>query len=569
MTVTGSPPARRFRARGAPGWWALLALVGLLVLSPLGLLLYQSFLNNPFFTPVKQAGLDAYRLVLSDPAFWRALGNSAVLAGAMVLISVPLGALLGFLVIKTDLPLARAFEVLLLTPIFVSPIVLGIGFIVSMGPSGFVSAAWSGLFGRVPWTVYSLPAIAVIAGLTHVPYVFLYVSTTMRNLDASLEEAARLSGANVWRVAREVTLPLVRPALVYSAMLMVLLGFEIFGLPLVLGDARGVDVVTTYLYRLTAITGLPSYGPMAVVAVVLIVIALLIVALQRVLLRARGSYASLGAKGYRSQRLRLGPWRWPLAAGTLLYLLIAVLLPMAGVLFRSLVTSWGPGVALSEVFTWHNYGAIIASADLRRSVVNTLLVASVGGALAVGVYLLIALGIARAPRAQARALDYLSGLPRAVPGLIMGLALLWLFLFVRPLRPIRSTLLSLVIAYLIVWLPYGVRLLSATLSQVSKDLEEAARIGGATATGAFVKATLPVLRGGLLAAWLLIFMQFVREYSTGVYLLSPGTEVLGAQIVQLWGTGAVDRIAALASIQIIIIALVYSLATRLGVRAGE
>ncbi|GGQ96973.1 ABC transporter permease [Deinococcus ruber] len=552
------------------GWWLLLAAVALAVLSPLLLLLWQSLLNNPFFAPVKTVGVAAYTQVLSDPAFWRAFGNSGVLALAMIFIAVPLGALLAFLVTKTDLPFAKVFEVLLLTPIFVSPIVLGVGFIVSLGPSGFVSAWFKTLFhlDAAPWSVYTLPAIALIAGLTHVPYVYLYVSTTMKNLDASLEEAARLSGAGVWKVMTSVTLPLVRPSLIYSAMLMLLLGFEIFGLPLVLGDARGVDVITTYLYRLTAITGVPAYGPMAVVAMILICMALVIVFMQRALTRTRGSYVSLGSKGYRAERLKLGNLRWPLALVISAYLLYAVVTPMAGVLLRSLVRSWGPGVNLLDALTLANYQAIFNTPDLARSVLNTLVVALVGGAAAVAIYLFVALGIQRAPKGVSRTLDYLAGLPRAVPGLIMGLALFWLFIFVPVLKPIRPTLLSIAIAYTIVWMPYGVRLITAALGQVSRDLEEAARISGATATGAFVRATLPVLRPGLIAAWLLIFMQFVREYSSGVYLLSPGTEVLGAQIVQLWSTGAVDAIAALSSLQIIIIVAVYAIATRIGVRPG-
>jgi iron(III) transport system permease protein len=148
----------------------------------------------------------------------------------------------------------------------------------------------------------------------------------------------------------------------------------------------------------------------------------------------------------------------------------------------------------------------------------------------------------------------------------MGLAFLWVFLFVKPLAPIRETLLSLLIAYTVVWTPYGVRLLTAALLQVGREMEEAARVAGASPARAFLNGTLPLLRGGLLTAWFLLFIQFVREYSTGVYLLTSGTEVIGAQIVALWGTGAVEIIAALATIQVIIVGLVFLLASRIGVR---
>lgn len=357
-----------------------------------------------------------------------------------------------------------------------------------------------------------------------------------------------------------------RPALVYSGALMLLLGFELFGLPLVLGDAKGIMVVTTYLYRLTAITGTSAYHLMAAVSVLIVLIAFTLVLLQRYLVgRMEGRYVAIGARGYRTERLPLGRLRYVWAFALALYLLVAVVLPVLGVVFRSLVTSWGPGVDLREVFTVGHYADVFKLPNLSRAVTNTLWVAALGGLLALAFYLLIALGIQRG-RGFGRVLDYLAGLPRAVPGLIMGLAFLWIFLFFKPIAPWRNTLFALVLAYTVVWMPYGVRLLTAALLQVGREVEEAARIAGASPVRAFLHGTLPLLKGGVLTAWFLLFIQFVREYSTGVYLMTAGTEVLGAQIVALWGTGAVDVIAALATLQVLIVSGVFVLANRLGVR---
>lgn len=558
---------RGFR-QGQGAWppMVLTILVGLLVLAPIGILLYQSLLNAAFFAPVKRVTLEAYRYVFQDPYFFEALKNSLLIGLGMVAIAVPVGSLFAFLVTKTDLPFGRWFELLLLAPIFISPIILGIGFIVAFGPSGFVSGWVEAILGRVPWTIYTVPAIAVIAGLTHVPYVYLYVASTIQNVDASLEEAARVTGARPLTMALTVTLPLVRPALIYSGILMLLLGFELFGLPLVLGDAKGVMVVTTYLYRLTAITGSSAYHLMAAVSIIIVSIALLLVLLQRFLMgRMEGRFVAFGARGHRVERLPLGGLRWVWALVLALYLLVVVILPILGVMLRSLVVSWGPGVDLLEVLTLAHYREIFSLPNLSRAVTNTLVLASLGGLVALAFYLLLALGIQRG-RAWGRVLDYLSGVPRAVPGLVMGLAFLWVFLFVKPLSPIRETLLSLLLAYTVVWIPYGVRLLTAALLQVGQEVEEAARVAGASPVRAFLHGTLPLLRGGILTAWFLLFIQFVREYSTGVYLLTSGTEVIGAQIVALWGTGAVEIIAALATLQVIIVSLVFLLATRIGVR---
>ena len=305
---------------------------------------------------------------------------------------------------------------------------------------------------------------------------------------------------------------------------------------------------------------------MAAVSVAVVLIAFTLVLLQRLLVgRMEGRYVAVGARGHRTERMPLGRLRYVWALFLAAYLLVVVVLPVLGVVFRSLVTSWGPGVDLREAFTLGHYLEVFKLPNLSRTVSNTLIVAALGGVAALTFYLLVALGIQRG-QGWGRALDYLAGLPRAVPGLIMGLAFLWIFLFLRPLAPWRNTLFALILAYTVVWMPYGVRLLTAALLQVGQEVEEAARMAGASPVRAFLHGTLPLLRGGILTAWFLLFIQFVREYSTGVYLLTAGTEVLGAQIVALWGTGAVDIISALATLQVLIVSGVFLLANRLGVR---
>jgi iron(III) transport system permease protein len=186
--------------------------------------------------------------------------------------------------------------------------------------------------------------------------------------------------------------------------------------------------------------------------------------------------------------------------------------------------------------------------------------------LSVVFYALIGLAAHRWPSRWVSFLDYLVMLPRALPGLIVGLAFLWVFLFFKPIAPLRTTLFSLWIAYTVVWLAYGLRLISASLLQVKPELEEAARVIGARQGKVYRDVTLPLIRFGLIGSWLLMFMMFVREYSTGVYLLGPGTEVIGSLIVSLWGTGALDLISALSVIEVASVGLILFIALRLGVR---
>ncbi|MGD9846106.1 MAG: ABC transporter permease subunit, partial [Variibacter sp.] len=151
-------------------------------------------------------------------------------------------------------------------------------------------------------------------------------------------------------------------------------------------------------------------------------------------------------------------------------------------------------------------------------------------------------------------------------GIVAGLALLWVFLFFKPISPLRSTLVSLWLAYTIVWFAYGMRLISGTLLQVAPELEEAARTVGASEARVMRDVSVPLIRYGMIASWLLIFLIFVREYSTGIYLLGPGTEVIGSLLVSLWGTGDVDLVSALSVINVAMIGIGLAIAVRLGVR---
>ena len=539
------------------------------VLAPLTLIAYQSVLSAPFFDARKTLGLDAYAFIFADPDFWQAFLNSILIATGMTLIAVPLGALLAFVMERTDLPAKRWVEPLILVPSFVSPMVLSFGYVVSAGPVGFYTVWANELFGAAPWGLYSVPAMAVIAGLTHVPNVYVYASSALKSLGSDVEEAARTAGASPFRVAATVSLPLIMPSLLFAAVLVFFLGFELFGLPLVLGDPEGILVLSTYLYKLTNKLGTPSYHLMAAVAMCIVAVTFPLVLLQRRLLQNARRYATIKGKAGRMRELPLGQWKWVAAAVLYLFLFLTVIVPLSGVALRAFVTNWGFGVSLAEAFTLDNFRAVFDEPTHTRAIVNTILIGTVGGAITVACYAAIGFATHRRNDAWSRFIDYLVLVPRAVPGLLAGLAFLWVFLFFPPLTPLRTTIISMWIAYTVVWLAYGMRLISSSLMQVSSELEEAGRTVGASRGRISRDITLPLIRHGLLGSWLLVFMIFEREYSTGVYLLAPGTEVIGAELVSLWQGGAIDIVAALSLINILLVGVGLALALRFGVRLRD
>ena len=539
------------------------------VLAPLSLIVYQSLLSAPFFDAVKTVGLDAYAFVFADPDFWSALVNSLLIAAGMTVIAVPLGAILAFVMERTDFPGKRWIEPVILVPSFVSPMVLSFGYVVAAGPVGFYSVWATEVFGAAPWGLYSLTGMAVIAGLTHVPNVYIYASSALKSLGSDVEEAARVAGASPFRVAVSVSLPLIAPALLFSAVLVFFLGIELFGLPLVLGDPEGHLVLSTYLYKLTNKLGTPSYHLMAAVAVCIVAMTIPLVLLQRRLLQNARKYATIKGKAGRIRDLPLGRWKWFAVAVIGAWLIAAVIVPISGIALRAFVTNWGFGVNLAEAFTLDNFRAVFDEPTHVRAIWNTVLIGTVGGAITVACYTAIGFATHRRNDAWSRVVDYLVLVPRAVPGLLIGLAFLWVFLFFPPLAPLRKTIFSMWIAYTVVWLAYGMRLISSSLLQVSTELEEAARTVGASRGRISREITLPLIRHGLLGSWLLVFMIFEREYSTGVYLLAPGTEVIGAQLVSLWQGGAIDVVAALSLINIVLVFIGLAFALRFGVKLRD
>ncbi len=571
----------------------VVTLTMLAVFVPISLIFYQSFLSAPFFMPNKILTLDSYRFIFDDSDFRTAFVNGFILASGLALIAVPLGAMLAFLMVRTDLPGRNFIAPILLVPIFVSPMVMAFGYVVSMGPVGFYTVWAEQLTGIRPWNIYAFVSIVIIAGLTHVPHVYLYASSALKSLGSDVEEAARVAGASPLQVALNVSLPMIMPALAYAGVLVFFLGFEVFGLVLVLGDPEGHLVLATYLYKLTNKLGTPSYHLMAAAAVCLVAVTMPLVMMQRWLLKSANKYVSIKGKGSRQKPLPLGKWKWLAMAFIAAWLLFTVVVPLSGIALRSFVQNWGVGVKLSEVVTVQAFIDIWQQPSLMRGILNTVLIGVIGGGIAVGCYSAIAMAGHRKPDGITRLLDYSVLIPRAIPGLLAGLSFLWVFLFVPaflqqilqgfdhpaalwmidniipPMRALRSTIFSVWLAYSVVWMAYGLRLISTALLQVGPELEEAARAVGASRGQVTRDVTLPLVRYGLLGAWLMVFLIFEREYSTGVYLLSPGTEVIGAMLVSMWSAGAVDLVAALSFINIVLVAIGLGLALRFGIKLHD
>ncbi|HXZ49546.1 MAG TPA: iron ABC transporter permease [Usitatibacter sp.] len=558
----------RWPDRGAVVQWAVAAFTVALVLTPIVPVVLQSLMGRALydgigsFTARNYAGLVTSRTVLE------AVGNSLVFGVLTTVIALVIGGGAAIAIGRTDMPGAKLFGELLLWPLYLSQLVMAFGFSIMYGPSGYVTlAAQAALGGHTPWSLYTLLGMAVVAAICEAPVTFLYCLNATRMADASLENAARVSGAGPLATLWHVTVPLMRPALVYSAMLNFTLALELLSVPLVFGSPVGIHFLSTFLYDEGIGASTPNYGLVGAAAVALLAIVTLLVWLQGRLLTNIGRFITVRGKATRPGRFPLGWLRWPVAALFALYAVFGVLAPLTGLALRGVTSFLTPLVPLWEVWTTQHLRMIVSSESYVRSVVNSVAISLFGGALATALVALVAIVTQRSPFRHARALEFVALYPRAVPGLVVGLGFLWAMIVFPPLGVLHNTIAILVIAFTMRYLPTGLGAVSPALLQVSPELDRAARVSGADWWTTSWAVSLRLLKPALFSAFALLFICFFKDYATAVFLFAPGSEVIGTTLLTFWIQGDTGPVAALAMVQVLLtFVFVYGVRFAFGVR---
>src|SRR5215216_572118 len=296
-------------AVGAVQWSvALLALA--LVLFPTWPIIYQSFLRQPLYEAGQALTLNNYPRVLTNPAVWRVIGNTMVFMIGSTLLGTLLGILFAVLLTRTNVPGRTWFAKLITIPYYVSALILAFAWRVMYGPQGFITVA-VGQLGLPTWNLYSMGGLIVVSALYFMPLTYLYCSSSLLLADPQLENAARISGARPLRVLWSITVPLMRPAMLYSVLLTLVSGIELLSIPLVLGEPNNVDVLSTFLFRTARLSGTSDYGTLAVVAILSVLFVTALVSLQNRLTQQERRFVSVGGKASRAGLLSLGALRWP------------------------------------------------------------------------------------------------------------------------------------------------------------------------------------------------------------------------------------------------------------------
>ena len=523
---------------------AILCTVGLMVAYPVFFLVVESLnTGEAGVFPPESYGFANFVDMIEDG---RVLWNTAYVALLATVMAVLIGLVLAWILTRTAIPGRARLERLMELPYYMTPLVGALAWGVLASPkTGFINQ-----LGRLSGydydlvDIYSPFGIAWVMALFEGTVAFVMISAAMKSMDPSLEESARVLGAGKMRVALTITLPMILPGIVSATIFVFAEMLSAFAAAFVLGIPARFVVVTTAIWQATSAYP-PEYGRAAAMGLSLFFVLALAIGLARLVL-AKGSYATITGKAFRPRPLRLGRRGWYLAALCWTYLTVAVILPMGSLLLTSF-QRFATVIFSDMQFTAQNYVTAMEIGTIGSALTNSLmlgLIVATIGSLLVGILVWV---IYRS-RAPGRGLvEYVVMFPQAVPRIVFGLGLLWAWLII-PI-PIYGTLWLLGIAYLTVLLPLGLRTLAGVVLQIDKSLEECARVCGASWSQQMRTVTLPLLRPGIVAAWLLIFISSVRELGASIFLMSANSKVIAPAIVNSWITASTELASAMALLQ--------------------
>jgi iron(III) transport system permease protein len=536
---------------------------------PLVMLLYGSIRSAPIGEPGATYTIQNYIKAYYDKEFYLLLLNSVYYALGTCTLTFLIGTFLAWVSERTNTPFKKLFVVMSLIPFIIPGILSTISWILLLSPKiGLINIVVKEVLGleSAPFNVYTMWGMIWAEAIHLYPLVFLLMSASFRNMDTSLEEAALTAGSSTLQTFFRVTLPLMRPAMFSVLLINFVRGIEAFEVPALIGVPAKISVFTTKIFL--AIHQFPSdFGLAGAYAVTLLAISTVGVLIYGRITRREERFATVTGKGYRPRVIDLGAWKYVTLGISFLIFFLAVILPVFVLLWSSFIPYYGvPSYELMAKMTWANYQYII-NYPLALTAFKNSFYLSVGSATLVMLLTSIISWITVKTKLPGRALlDNMTFIPIAMPGIVLGVSLIWVYLTL-PI-PIYGTIWVLLLAYITKFMPYGIRAASASMIQINKELEEASFTAGGTWFQTFRKVVLPLLMPGFTAGWIYISIIALRELSTSILLYSYNSTVLSIMAFDLWEGGQYTYVCALGVLMVLLLITMAFTARRLGAKIG-
>ncbi len=533
-----TPGARRFRL---PAGSIPLIVVGFLTISPLIAMIYGG-LSPKLLDTDQSYDFDTFISVYTDPTVWKSLGGTVATALAVAVLSLVLGGIFAWLIARTNIVSKRTLELFIIAPLFTSPFVAAISwFAVGAPESGLFNVILGNILGTQVSAINltSLGGIVFVLVLHYAPYAYLFISSGMRNMDSSLEEASYVNGSGIIKTLRRVTIPMILPSIASAFLFIVILAAGMFSVPAVLGRDLGFIPLPVLMFR--AASGfIPDYPRAAAIGSVLFLISLVFFYIYRMAVKREKKFVTVSGRGVGARVVDLGKGRYVAAALIVLYGIVCVVVPNLALLF-SAITPFAQRDLSEVVFTGDNIVNVMSSPQVLTALTNTLIVSAITAALCVLISLASAFSARHVGPRIGAALDYLNSLPLAIPGIVLGAGLIWIY--VR--TPLYATLALLIIGFITEFLPHAFRLIRNGALQLDRSLEEASFVNGAGRIKTAWKVTAPLIRQPIFSAIILIIIFTMREVNVAILIYSPGTRVISVITWDYIENGALPEAAVL------------------------
>jgi iron(III) transport system permease protein len=479
-------------------------------------------------------------------AIWNTMTMATLASAIAVAMAVPLA----WAVSRTDMP-GRSLAHVSVIAAFIIPTFLGaIGWMLLAGPNaGWLNRIWTAVTGEAsgPFNIFSFWGLSFVIGIYAFPLIYVFARSAFDLISTEMEEAAAILGAGALRTTLKVTLPLALPAIVGAVLLVFLESIALYGTPALIAIPARYNVATTQLgvffefplkVEVAAAYSMPLLG---------VTIALL--GLQRLILARRG-YVSVSGKGGERRLVRLGPWRWVLAAYALLIALVSVLLPLIVLLQSAFAKAWGRGFSLDNITLSNFYHIFFEQLTVRQSMWNTFSYAAVTATVCCVLGFGIAYIVQRKLLPFASALAFLTLAPVIIPGIV--LAICFYAAYAGPPMLLYGTSLIIIVAFITRFLPIAFITVGSGVRSLNPELEEAVRILGGNRFTVLVKVVAPLLKKTVLGAWILTFVLATRELSTAIFLSGPNTRVISVLTLDLSEQGRYEILAAMGVVLLVV-----------------
>jgi len=529
-------------------------IVAWLVLYPLGIL-FEIGLR----TEDGVLTLANYEQVFSEPGLVSALINSLGISIAVTIFSLVLALPMAWAVARTDMPWRTFVRVAVLVAFVVPNFITVIAWILLLGPNaGLINVFLRDAFGIAGiFNVYSRSGLILVLTFSFYPLVFFAVAAALDNMDPAYEEAAQMSGASATRGSFGIALPLVLPAIVSSSVFVFLEAMGAFGAPAAIGHGARFHTLTTKIYELFSYP--PRFELAAAAATPIIGFTVLGLLLQRWVLGGR-RFNVLGGKIGSARAVDIGWRRWLLFGWCMAVIVVSVLLPLFMLLRTSVLSRWGLAFTW-ENLTFKNYVAFTASSSIvPTAFLNSAIVSAVTASSCVALAIVIVWIVERTSLPGRGLLTFISTVTFAFPGVALAVGFV-LGYGIGPLA-LYGTLWLFFIAFTAHRFPFAFMFMRNGLKQLSTEMEEAARMSGATWGRSIIDISVPLLKAGILAAWMMVFAVTLRELSMAILLYAPGTETLPVAIYSFIDNGTFE-IAAAVSVLLILMSIAAMLLLRL------